>query len=170
MFLWTVQTENAVFIRTNAGNQVLCQTRKNLGGDFWNDQEDLFRWFFGEKWCVPVTQGIFGRPEELADEARVGQSSISSSENNVRSVREILNTDRRMSVRLVAQTLGVPKSIVCEIVTNDLQMRKVWTAADDCKLHYCNAPATTTFLMTIHLAKAKVLTILQPSYSSDVAL
>lgn len=63
--------------------------------------------------------------QELADEARAGGwPSTSSSNDIVRRVRELLNADHQMVVRLVVQTLGVLKSIVHENTTKDLQTRK----------------------------------------------
>ncbi|KYN15799.1 hypothetical protein ALC57_11971 [Trachymyrmex cornetzi] len=63
--------------------------------------------------------------EEINDEARAGRPSTITTDENVTRVRELLNSDRRLSVRLVAQILKIPKSTVHEIVTNNLQMRKV---------------------------------------------
>ena len=38
----------------------------------------------------------------------------------------VLDSDRRLSVRLIADQVGLPKSIVHEIVTTELHMRKVY--------------------------------------------
>ena len=40
-------------------------------------------------------------------------------------VKAVLDSDRRLSVRLIADQVGLPKSIVHEIVTTELQVRKV---------------------------------------------
>lgn len=56
--------------------------------------------------------------KKFARETRTDRPSTSSSD--MTRVREILNTGRRLSVRLVAQMLGIPKCIVHKIVTQDL--------------------------------------------------
>jgi len=55
--------------------------------------------------------------EEISDEALAGRLSTTTTDENV---RELQNSDRRLSVRLVAQILKIPKSTVHEIVTNNL--------------------------------------------------
>ncbi|KAJ8934924.1 hypothetical protein NQ318_011451 [Aromia moschata] len=56
---------------------------------------------------------------------RAGRQSTSSSDDNVKRVRDLLNTDRRLSVRLISETLDTTKTIVHEIVSESLGMRKV---------------------------------------------
>lgn len=63
--------------------------------------------------------------EEVADEPRSGRPSTSRTDDNVSRVRECLNKDRRLSVRLVADMLNLPKTLVHDIVTGEMQMRKV---------------------------------------------
>ncbi|KAJ8950647.1 hypothetical protein NQ318_010847, partial [Aromia moschata] len=60
---------------------------------------------------------------------RAGRPSTSSSDDNVKRVRDLLNTDRRLSVRLISETLDITKTIVHEIVSESLGMRKkCWRA------------------------------------------
>ena len=40
-------------------------------------------------------------------------------------VRELLNNDRRLSVRLIAEELGLGQTTVFKLVTEDLMMRNV---------------------------------------------
>lgn len=63
--------------------------------------------------------------EEVEDEQRAGRPSTSKTEDNVTKIRDLLNTDRHLSVRLIAQELDLPKTIVHEVVTEILGMRKV---------------------------------------------
>ncbi|KAJ8957114.1 hypothetical protein NQ318_007329 [Aromia moschata] len=63
--------------------------------------------------------------EDVNDENRAGRPSSSSSDDNVKRVRDLLNTDRRLSVRLISETLDITKTIVHEIVSESLGMRKV---------------------------------------------
>ena len=63
--------------------------------------------------------------EEVEDKLRSGRPSTSSTDDNVSRVCDCLNSDRRMSVRMIAETLSIPKSIVHGIVIDNLNMRKV---------------------------------------------
>ncbi|KAJ8935472.1 hypothetical protein NQ318_009597 [Aromia moschata] len=63
--------------------------------------------------------------EEVDDEDRAGRPSTTTTADNVTRVRELLNSDRRLSVRLMADMLTIPKTQVYEIVTNHIGMRKV---------------------------------------------
>ena len=54
-----------------------------------------------------------------------GRPTTSQTDENVTRVRDLLNSDRRMSVRLLADTVNIPKTVVHCIVTDELNMRKV---------------------------------------------
>ncbi|KAJ8950948.1 hypothetical protein NQ318_008387 [Aromia moschata] len=88
--------------------------KKAFGVDCLSDRQ-IFRWHkaFAE-----------GR-EDDNDENRAGRTSTSSSADNVKHVRDLLNTDRRLSVRLISETLDITKTIYHEIVSESLGMRKV---------------------------------------------
>ncbi|XP_054717601.1 histone-lysine N-methyltransferase SETMAR-like [Uloborus diversus] len=74
-----------------------------------------------KKWHKAFKEGR----EDVTDEARSGRPSTSKTDNNVSCVRELLNSDRRMSVRLLSDSLNLPKTIVHEIVSEELGMRKI---------------------------------------------
>ncbi|KAJ8957716.1 hypothetical protein NQ318_017613 [Aromia moschata] len=76
-------------------------------------------WHF--RWHKAFAEGR----EDVNDENCVGRPSTSSSDDNVKRVRDLLNTDRRLSVRLISETLDITKTIVHEIVSESLGMRKV---------------------------------------------
>lgn len=63
--------------------------------------------------------------EDAEDEDRSGRPSTSHSDQNVKKVRNMLNSDRRLSVRMLADECNIPKSTVHRIVTEDLGMRKI---------------------------------------------
>lgn len=63
--------------------------------------------------------------ERVEDDDRSGRPSTSKSEDNVSRVRKLLNEDRRMTVRTISENLGIPQTTVFEIVTENLNMRKV---------------------------------------------
>ena len=75
------------------------------------------------KWHKVFSEGR----EDVKDEQRIGRPSTSHTSDNVAKVKAVLDSDQRVSVRLIADQVGLPKSIVHEIVTTKLQMWKVCT-------------------------------------------
>ncbi|KAJ8933794.1 hypothetical protein NQ318_001524 [Aromia moschata] len=124
--------------------ETIPMLKKAFGVDCLSDRQ-IFRWHkaFAE-----------GR-EDINDENRAGRPSTSSSDDNVKRVRDLLNTDRRLSVRLISETLDITKTIVHEIVSESLGMRK-------------KAPSQTCFLVADYLVKAGITVVPQPPYSPDV--
>ena len=64
--------------------------------------------------------------EIVEDEQRAGRPSTSRTEKNVARVKAVLDRNRRLSVRLIAEEVGLPKKDVDRIVTEDLHMRKIF--------------------------------------------
>lgn len=63
--------------------------------------------------------------EEVHDEQRSGRPSTSKTDHNVARVRQLLDSDRRLSIKMVANELNLSSTVVFRIVTEDLAMRKV---------------------------------------------
>ena len=63
--------------------------------------------------------------KDFEDDDRAGRPSTSRTDENVVKVRELLNNDRRLSVRLIAEELGLGQTTVFKLVTEDLMMRNV---------------------------------------------
>lgn len=63
--------------------------------------------------------------DAVDDDDRSGRPSTSKTDDTVQKVRQRLDQDRRMSVRMLAEEIGVPKSVVHRILTEDFNMRKV---------------------------------------------
>jgi len=61
--------------------------------------------------------------ESVEDESRAGRPLTSRTDNNVQRVREVLNSDRRLSVRMIAYRID--KMTVYTIITENLAMRKI---------------------------------------------
>ncbi|KAG8237055.1 hypothetical protein J437_LFUL016981 [Ladona fulva] len=66
-----------------------------------------------------------GGREGVVDEPRAGRPSIGKTDDNLARVGDLLNSDRRLSVWMIAETLNIPKTIIHELVTDKLDMRKV---------------------------------------------
>ncbi|GFS69325.1 FLJ37770-like protein [Trichonephila clavipes] len=78
--------------------------------------------------CISISQsGKWHKEsrEEVADEPRSGCPTTARTEENVDRVREVLRTDRQLSVQKIADTLHMSTFAVQGIVTEDLQKRKV---------------------------------------------
>ncbi|GFW18654.1 protein GVQW3 [Trichonephila clavipes] len=73
------------------------------------------------KWHKAFKEGR----EEVADEPRSGRPTTARTEQNVDRVREVLRTDRRLSIQQIADTLHMSTFAVHGVVTEDLQLRKV---------------------------------------------
>jgi len=63
--------------------------------------------------------------ESVEDKQCTGRPSASRNENDVARVKAVLDRDRRLSVRLIAEEVGLPKTDVHRIITEDLHMRKI---------------------------------------------
>jgi len=106
--LCLVTRENAEESGAALRDQVLRQTRK-----IWF--RNVLRWHKAFK---------DGR-ESVEDEQQAGCPSTSRTENNVARVKAVLDRDRRLSVRLIAEEVGLPKTYVHRIITEDLHMRNI---------------------------------------------
>ncbi|XP_011858412.1 PREDICTED: putative uncharacterized protein FLJ37770 [Vollenhovia emeryi] len=94
------------------------------------DTHDLIKAAYGDN--AMSRSGVFewhklfreGR-EEVEDAQRSGRTSTTKSDENVARVKTLLNSDRRLSLSLISEELGIAKTQVYEIVTENLAMRKV---------------------------------------------
>jgi len=63
--------------------------------------------------------------ESVEDEQRTGRPSTSRTENNVAHVKAVLDRDWSLNVQLIIEEVGLPKTDVHGISTEDLHMRKI---------------------------------------------
>jgi histone-lysine N-methyltransferase SETMAR len=113
-----------------------------------------------KKWASEFKQGR----ESLEDDPRSGRPSTSTTDGNVDFIEELVMRERQISVRRVANELGISKTVVADILKNRLGMTKVCTRwvpklltplqrgnrVDACKdlLHQC-LPFPDSFLCRI---------------------
>jgi len=97
-----------------SGSETL-QLLRTAYGDAVLSSAQVFRWHKAFK---------DGR-ESAEDEHRAGRPSTARTENNVARVKVVLDRDRRLQVWLIAEEVGVPKTDVHRIITEDLHMRKI---------------------------------------------
>jgi len=63
----------------------------------------------------------------VEDEPRVGRPSTSKTDDNVEKARSLVRSDRRLTLRIISSELNLNRFAVHQIVTQDLDMRKVCT-------------------------------------------
>ena len=63
--------------------------------------------------------------EILENEPRAGRPSTSRTDDKVQRLRKVLNSDGRLSVRMISDRIGIDKMIVHTIITENLVMRKI---------------------------------------------
>jgi len=73
------------------------------------------------KWVQRFQEGR----EDAKDDARSGHPSTSSGNENIDHVRSLVLGDRRLTVRMIAEELGLGKSSVHTVLTEHLDMKKV---------------------------------------------
>ena len=73
------------------------------------------------KWHKAFKEGR----ENAEDNPRSGRPISSTNDQNVEVVRAVMAEDRRLSVRMIAEEMGLDKSAVHRILTDHLHMRKI---------------------------------------------
>ena len=63
--------------------------------------------------------------EDVEDKPRSGRPSSSKTDENVEAVRQAVRGDRRLTVRMIAEEVGIDRQTVWEIITEELSMRKI---------------------------------------------
>uniref|UniRef100_A0A8C4NIW3 Mos1 transposase HTH domain-containing protein n=1 Tax=Eptatretus burgeri TaxID=7764 RepID=A0A8C4NIW3_EPTBU len=62
--------------------------------------------------------------EEVEDDPRSGKLSTSRTADNIERVKQMMHTDRRLAVRMIAEDLSINMDTVWSIITENLEMRK----------------------------------------------
>jgi len=83
----------------NSGSETLQLLRTAYGNAILSSAQ-VFRWHNAFK----------DGKERVEDEQRAGRPSTSRIENNVARVKAVLDRDRRLNVRLIAEKVGLPKT------------------------------------------------------------
>jgi len=131
-----------------SGSETL-QLLRTAYGDAALSSSQVFRWHKAFK---------DGR-ESNEEEQCAGRPSPPRNENNVAHVKAVLDRDRRLNVRLIAEDVGLPKTDVDRIITEDLHMRKICV-----QLVPKNLSDVWEFL-----AQNNIVTLPHPPYSPDLA-
>jgi len=63
--------------------------------------------------------------ESVKDDKRSGQPTTSWTDDNIAVVDKMVKEDRNVTSRLIADTLGIPKTVVLRILREDLKKQKL---------------------------------------------
>ena len=66
-----------------------------------------------------------GGRESVKYDERCGQPTTSRTDDNIAAVDKMFKEDRKVTSRLIADTLGIPKTVVIWILREDLKKRKL---------------------------------------------
>ena len=100
--------------------------------------------------------------EEVEDDQHPGHPSTSKTEENIQKINEIFRKDRRLSVRIIADLVGIKRETVRHILRKkrpNLWKNKVWM------LHQDNAPAHSALSAKKFLPDKRIPILEHPSYS-----
>jgi len=90
------------------------QMLQQVYGEYALKERTVFKW---------VQRFREGR-EDPKDDASSGRPSTSSGNENIDRVRSLLRSDRQLTVRMIAEELGLGKSSIHTILTEHLEMKK----------------------------------------------
>jgi histone-lysine N-methyltransferase SETMAR len=100
-------------------------------GKIGNDIKEMIVQVYGDnvmkktavyKWVKRVSEGR----ESVTDEERSGRPATSRTEENFGKRCQIVRENRRLTVRSIAEQMNIDKETVRKILTEDLDMRKVY--------------------------------------------
>ena len=61
----------------------------------------------------------------MKDDESSGLATTSRTDDNIAAVDKMVKEDRKVTSRLIADTLGIPKNVVLRILREDLKKRKL---------------------------------------------
>jgi len=111
--------------RATVRYQILCETQRIATETFvslteaFGDATLLKTMVF--KWHKAFKEGR----ENVEDGPHSGKPILSTNDQNVEVVRAVMAKDRRFSVKMIAEEMGLDKNAVHKILTDRLQMRKI---------------------------------------------
>jgi transposase len=99
----------------------------------------------------------------VGEEPRPGRPSTSTDDDHVERVRAVIRGNRRLTVREVANEVGISIGSCHQILRPELWENQTWM------LHHDNAPAHASLLIRSYLAKHQTPVVPHPPYSPDLA-
>jgi hypothetical protein len=78
------------------------------------NRSNVFRWY-----------SRFPDGRELVEDERGGYPKSTRTEVNITAVADLVKNDRRIASRMIAESLNIPKTVVLQILKEDLGKRKL---------------------------------------------
>ncbi|KAL6257504.1 hypothetical protein P5V15_011074 [Pogonomyrmex californicus] len=75
-----------------------------------------------KRWAAEFKRGR----TSLADDERSGRPKTATTADNIENIHQMVLDDRRIKVREIAEAMGISKERVCHILTEELDMRKLF--------------------------------------------
>lgn len=88
-----------------------------------------------------------GGRERVADDDRSGRFSTSKTDENVLQMKNLLNNDHRMGIRMIADDFSIHPTQVCEILTENLTNQEIIREAKGLNLLYYVRRTSTFWTM-----------------------
>ena len=88
---------------------------RNVYGDSSMSRTRVFEWH---------KQFVEGR-EDVEDDLKSGRPCTSTTDTNIKKVWQLVCSDCRLTIRVIANKVGMDKEMVCTILIDTLGMRKV---------------------------------------------
>ena len=88
---------------------------RDVYGDSFMSRTRVFKWH---------KRFVEGR-EDVEDDPKSGRPCTSTTDTNIEKVRQLFRSDRRLTIRVIANELGMDKEMVRTILVDTLGMRKV---------------------------------------------
>ena len=129
---------------------VTFEKLKQAYGELSLSRAQVFRWH---------KSFLEGR-EHVEDEPRSGRPSTSKTDENVERVKALVRSDRRLTIRMMGDQLNLNTFTVHQILTEDLQMRKVCAKM---------VPKNRHISITEFLTSKGIPVVPQPPYSPDLS-
>lgn len=104
--------------------------------------------------------------DALEDDPKPGRPKNKNRDELVEKVREMIAYDANSTVRWIAEELNTTKDMIHEILTKDLNKRKVCARF---VLHILNAPSHRTVAVREFFAKKEVCVLQHPPYSPHLS-
>ena len=98
------------------------------------------------KWVERFRNGC----ESVEDEERSGRPSTSETQENVERVSEMIRSNRRLTIREISEDMNISYGSVQNILTTDLNMRRV---SAKCVPHVLTVKKATVFVNFIRVAR-----------------
>ena len=72
-----------------------------------------------------MAQSTCGRHEDVYDDPKSGRSCSFTTDTNIKKVWQLIRSDRRLTIRVIAKKVGMDKETVRTMLVDPLGMRKM---------------------------------------------